>query len=288
MSRKVSIIIPTYNRAHLINETLDSIIAQSYENWECIIVDDGSIDETKQVVEAYIQKDTRFKLFFRPATRKKGPSSCRNIGIENATGEFVLFLDSDDLIENEKIAYQVKFHNENLFIDVSISGYRYFESGSPKLQIMGRNNLIHEVVINHSDSDIIELFKNRNPMVTSAPLYKMEILKKVGFFDEDLFTLEDWDFHLRCALNNVVFQHIGYIKNTKSLIRLHNVSLMRNKNIFKQNEKIFYLKRNQNPLFISYFGKIENNKKPNKLKNIIILFIPPIVFKLLKLIKLNF
>ena len=62
----VSIIIPTYNRAHLIGETLDSVLAQTYQNWECIIVDDGSSDNTDDVVNDYVKKDPRFKYYYRP------------------------------------------------------------------------------------------------------------------------------------------------------------------------------------------------------------------------------
>lgn len=94
----VSIIIPTYNRAHLIGETLDSILAQTYENWECIIVDDGSADETDHVVSRYTEKDKRFKYYHRPVNRPKGANACRNYGFEKSRGEFINWFDSDDLM----------------------------------------------------------------------------------------------------------------------------------------------------------------------------------------------
>ena len=71
----ISIIIPTYNRAHLISETLDSILAQTYLNWECIVVDDGSTDTTADVMREYIKKNSRFQYHQRPDNRKKGPNS---------------------------------------------------------------------------------------------------------------------------------------------------------------------------------------------------------------------
>ena len=75
----VSIIIPTYNRAHLIGETLDSVLAQTYQNWECIIVDDGSSDNTDEVIGAYVEKDSRFKYYHRSdKDLPKEPSASRN------------------------------------------------------------------------------------------------------------------------------------------------------------------------------------------------------------------
>ena len=87
----ISIIIPTYNRAHLIGETLDSVLAQTYPHWECLFIDDGSTDNSIEVIQAYTKQDKRMKLFTRPAHRMKGANACRNIGLENAVGEYIVF-----------------------------------------------------------------------------------------------------------------------------------------------------------------------------------------------------
>jgi glycosyltransferase involved in cell wall biosynthesis len=104
----VSIIIPTYNRAHLIGETLDSVLAQTYQNWECIIVDDGSSDTTDEVVEEYTKKDTRFKYYHRPDEHLPGGNGARNYGFKMSQGEYVNWLDSDDLFSENKIEEQIK------------------------------------------------------------------------------------------------------------------------------------------------------------------------------------
>ena len=78
MNALVSIIIPTFNRAHLLGETLNSVINQTYSNWECIVVDDGSSDYTEQLMEFYIQKDPRIIFVRRPDNRPKGANACRN------------------------------------------------------------------------------------------------------------------------------------------------------------------------------------------------------------------
>ncbi|OXA81459.1 glycosyltransferase family 2 protein [Flavobacterium frigidimaris] len=99
----VSIIIPTYNRANLITETLNSILMQSYENWECIVVDDGSTDNTKFIVDYYKEKDSRFQYHIRPKNRMGGGNAARNYGFELSKGEFIQWFDDDDLMDKNKI-----------------------------------------------------------------------------------------------------------------------------------------------------------------------------------------
>ncbi|WP_417200699.1 glycosyltransferase family 2 protein [Bizionia sp.] len=108
MNTLVSIVIPSYNRAHLIGETLDSIIAQSYTNWECLVTDDGSTDTTVNIIAAYAKKDSRIKLLKRPATKLKGANACRNMGLDAAQGDYVVFFDSDDLMTDNHL--EVKVH----------------------------------------------------------------------------------------------------------------------------------------------------------------------------------
>ncbi|HUH52264.1 MAG TPA: glycosyltransferase family 2 protein [Flavobacterium sp.] len=103
----VSIIIPTFNRAHLIGETLDSIIAQTYTNWECIVVDDGSTDNTEVLMNSYQQKDKRFKFHHRNSDKPKGANSCRNIGLDLAKGNYLVFFDSDDLMTPDHLEIKI-------------------------------------------------------------------------------------------------------------------------------------------------------------------------------------
>src|SRR5690606_15837655 len=117
----VSIIIPTYNRALLIGETLDSVLAQTYTNWECIIVDDGSTDNTEEIIRKYCEKDSRITFYNRPADKVKGPNAARNFGIENSVGEFILSLDSDDLILPQHLDLKVKVFQSNPEVDGVLS-----------------------------------------------------------------------------------------------------------------------------------------------------------------------
>ena len=116
----ISIIIPTYNRGHLINKTLDSIIAQTYTNWECIVVDDGSYDNTDQVLLKYCKKDNRFQYHLRPKERLRGGNAARNYGFELSRGEYINWFDSDDLMDS----FHLEKHLKNLLNkknDASIS-----------------------------------------------------------------------------------------------------------------------------------------------------------------------
>ncbi len=94
----LSIIIPVYNREKLLQETLNSVLAQTRDDWECILIDDHSTDATESVILEYCRRDPRFRYIRRPDEAPKGPSSCRNAGYAVSKGEFVYFLDSDDLI----------------------------------------------------------------------------------------------------------------------------------------------------------------------------------------------
>ena len=191
----VTIIIPTYNRANLIGDTLNSVQAQSYQNWECIIVDDGSKDKTKNVVASFIADDKRFSLYSRPDTRKKGPSACRNIGIEKALGEFVVFLDSDDLLSISCLENRVSYCQANQNLDFVVFSMAKFKT-LDNLQTDKK-----EVVFHGQKQDLVKLFLvHKYPWNTTRPIYKKKFIESVGGFNESLLILEDPELALRCLL----------------------------------------------------------------------------------------
>ena len=122
----VSILIPVFNRESLISETLESIKIQTYSNWECIIVDDGSTDATVAVISENISNDSRFTLYFRPDTKPKGACSCRNYAREKASGAFVNWFDSDDLMHPDFIKLKADFLVENINYDGVLSKTSFF------------------------------------------------------------------------------------------------------------------------------------------------------------------
>ncbi|MBF8457265.1 glycosyltransferase [Kaistella sp. G5-32] len=277
----VSIIIPCYNQAQYLDECLKSILDQTYENWECLIINDGSPDHTEKIAKKWVKRDKRFKYLYK---ENGGTSSAKNFGIKAALGNYIQILDSDDLLEKDKIFAQATYFDND--IDLIISGYRYFESkdGRDAKKIFGRQNFLPEVCLTVQDTDILNLFSVKNPFVISAPIYKKSIFEKVGLFDERLSALEDWELHLRCALHNMKFQHSGYLKNSLCLIRLHENSAMRNNQKMQKSYINFVEICNLNPLYVEKLGfrKLPDQKR---LLNYISLFFPPIINVVLNKIK---
>lgn len=184
----LSIIIPTFNRAHLISETLDSILKQSFQNWECIIIDDGSIDDTEKLIATYSKKDARFIYFSRPKNLKKGANSCRNFGFLKSNGDFIKWLDSDDILLPDALEIQRKLFT-NSTVDVVVS----------KLQFIDFNTK-NSIKINaiHSNTIIYDYFIGKIAFYVSGPLWKKTFLEKQPvLFDELISNLDDWDFNLR-------------------------------------------------------------------------------------------
>ena len=107
----VSIITPAYNSEKFIAETILSVLAQSYQNWEMIIVDDNSSDRTAEIITSFQEKDSRIKYFHN--STNKGSAFSRNIALQNAKGKWIAFLDSDDLWHPEKLEKQIKFMTKN-------------------------------------------------------------------------------------------------------------------------------------------------------------------------------
>ena len=108
MHKKVSIIVPTYNRCHLLGDTLDSVVCQSFQSWECIVVDDSSHDHTEELMEFYCERDQRIKFYRRPKVSIKGANSCRNFGFSKSTGDYIIWFDSDDLMTPDHIEKKIK------------------------------------------------------------------------------------------------------------------------------------------------------------------------------------
>src|SRR6478752_5902047 len=118
MQPLVTVIIPCFNYGRFLPDALDSIRTQTYEAWECLVVDDGSTDNTREVVSRYAQQDARFRYLFQS---NSGVSSARNTALKEANGTYIQLLDADDLIEKEKLKLQVAFLEKNANVDLVYS-----------------------------------------------------------------------------------------------------------------------------------------------------------------------
>ncbi|GHA49338.1 glycosyl transferase [Salinimicrobium marinum] len=190
MGLLVSIIIPTYNRAHLISGTLDSVMAQSYQNWECIVVDDGSTDTTKELLERYCKRDKRFRYLLRPKNRPKGANACRNYGLEMSKGAYVNWFDSDDIMLKSKLQYQVEALENNISYFFCLCQTEVIDT------ISGRSKGLRAAQI-FSDSAFNDYIRREIFWLTGAPLWKREFIDKNHLrFDEKLQQSQDYDFHI--------------------------------------------------------------------------------------------
>ena len=168
----ISVVIPAYNAEQFLDETLESVFAQTYENWECIIVNDGSTDNTESVAKKWCEKDARFRYFYK---ENSGASDTRNLGIKEARGEYIAFLDADDL-------YMPNFLEvclENLVEkDVDLVAPKMLEFWDV------RNGLIEEEDKKdyvYSGKEGIALFLHSNRL-TMALLCKKSVMDEVGGF----------------------------------------------------------------------------------------------------------
>lgn len=128
----VSIIMPAYNAEKYIEEAIESVIKQTYENWELLIVDDGSADSTVALVQKFVAKDSRIKLIH--LSKNCGVANARNVAIENAQGRYLAFLDSDDLWLAEKLEKQISFMQKNGYV-FTFHKYASFESNIKQCKI---------------------------------------------------------------------------------------------------------------------------------------------------------
>ena len=130
MSRpKVSIIVPCYNQAQYLDATLKSILDQTYQNWECLIVNDESPDKTEEVAKKWVAKDSRFIYWYK---ENGGVSSARNFGIEKAKGDYLQFLDSDDYLDQQKLELSLEQIKKNSDANLVISNFRMFATNPEK------------------------------------------------------------------------------------------------------------------------------------------------------------
>jgi len=219
---KISIIVPCYKQAQFLPEALNSLLAQSFQDWECIIVNDGSPDNTAEVAGVWINKDTRFHYIEKS---NGGISSARNCGLATARGEFIQFLDADDLLEPEKLSWQVSFLDVHPQTGIVYGDMQYFledNSSERRYTISGANEPWMAKVWQDPRQPLEKLLHG-NIMGIHCPLIRRAVIERAGFFREGMHAMEDWYFFLRCAAAGAIFDY-SPAPNTLALVRLHAAS----------------------------------------------------------------
>ncbi len=217
MQSLVSIIIPTYNRAHLIGGTLDSARAQTYQNWECIIVDDGSNDYTDEMMEFYCERDSRIQYHHRPKERLKGANACRNYGFEISRGRYINWFDSDDLMVPEFIERKVSYL-QNFPIDYVISKTINFQDPEPST-VLDKNEYFYRFD-KHEINHFNYLTQNIN-WLTYDFMCKNEIVAGIRF-NEILNSAQERNFFSKLTCKNI---NAMVINEYLTLRRVHPYSI---------------------------------------------------------------
>jgi glycosyltransferase involved in cell wall biosynthesis len=246
---KISIIIPTYNSSLFLKRTVKSVLSQTFTDWELLMVDDCSTDNTAELIEEFTKQDSRIKLYKTPQN-SGGPATAKNIGINNAQGEYVAFLDHDDEWLPEKLKKQLELFetskNEKLGL---VSCYINIRDNNTKKIISKHRTLYKE--------NTLSMLLQYNFLVTSScVMTKLEILKKVGLFDTDFKVSDDWDMWLRIIKSRY---ELDFIPECLVDYFVHENNLSSNKEREVEEFKLLFNKNNEGPFrikeswFLSYY-----------------------------------
>ena len=190
---RLSIILPVFNGEEFLKETIESVISQIFQDWELIIVNDGSTDSSEDISINFAQHDSRIKIF---SQSNQGLSSARNAGFAQCNGELIGFLDADDLYLSECLDI-VSHRFTTSKADLIISGYYYFQN----------NNQLHSHRLGERQISHLELIKgNLAPPV--AHFIRKDFANELGGFDASLRSCEDWDFWIRAGKMGAKIQSI--------------------------------------------------------------------------------
>lgn len=185
----VSVIIPTYNRGNVVSRAINSALNQSIENIEVIVVDDGSTDDTRQVINRI--DDSRVIYLFQ---ENKGANAARNTGLKQSQGEFITFLDSDDALRKEYLAKSINSirNSSKECVGAATSYTMHTNDGKRKWVIPDRELGLDD-------------FRHGNPVGSfSSVLFHKSVIEKVGFLDENLPSIQDYDYYIRIARNHTI------------------------------------------------------------------------------------
>ena len=220
MNSMISVIIPCYKQAHFLKDSLGSLLAQSYRNWEAIIVDDGSPDNVREAVQA-VGPDARFRYLRK---ENGGLSSARNFGLRAVQGDFIQFLDADDFLCERKFEHDIDCLSEASSPDIVVSDYQFLTSEGRLLR-----NRFSEPRFLSPENALIELiirWETDLSIPVHSFLFKAHIFTSRGlFFDESLPNHEDWDMWVRVFSDNPTIRHVA---SPAAIYRVGTSSMSRN------------------------------------------------------------
>jgi glycosyltransferase involved in cell wall biosynthesis len=198
MQALVSVIIPLFDRAELICESIQSVLSQTYPHWELVVVDDGSTDGSDKVAMAYAEEDERIHFYCRNR-EPKGAPTCRNIGLEKSRGEYVIFLDSDDLLAPWCLEERIQNFQPDSSSDFLVFQQLSFKEKAGDSQRMWNH-------LTKTENDLCRFLKGDTPWQTSSVIWKKESLLKISGWKEGLLSWQDCDLHIRALCSEFTYK----------------------------------------------------------------------------------
>ncbi|MCL4430964.1 MAG: glycosyltransferase [Epsilonproteobacteria bacterium] len=227
----ITVIVPLYNGERFIAETIESVLSQTYQNFELIVVDDCSTDNSCDIIQTYASIDPRI-ILIRSETNFGGPAKPRNIGIKHARGEFIAFLDADDVWKPHKLQTQVDFLTANMDIDMVYSPAVIMDENGATSQAKKQVLLSILSLFMHPKNTIFYLnFININTLMIRNPIFNTFIE------DKKLVAIEDWIFHI---LNFQAGKQGKLLDEALIYYRIHSASIS-SRASDKSYRKIFYM-----------------------------------------------
>ncbi len=193
----ISIIIPNFNRGELLSSTLDSIISQSYYNWEVLVVDDGSTDNSIEVGLKYAGLDKRITIIKRDRVPSGAPV-CRNIGLEKSTGDYIIFLDSDDIMAEGCLEQRANIIKQDPDNDFWVFPMWVFTDKPNEAKNVWN--------IETSQSDLSRFLSLDAVWQTSGPIWNKKVVQQIGAFNEKLTCWQDVDIHIKALSRNLRYK----------------------------------------------------------------------------------
>jgi glycosyltransferase involved in cell wall biosynthesis len=211
--------MPAYNYARFLPDAIASLQAQTCTDWECIVADDGSTDDTAEIVAGLMRDDVRIRYV---RGEHMGVSAARNAGLALGSAGYVQFLDADDRLEPDKLRAHADYLERHPDV-----GIVHGDAGTFDARFDPRDITPVALVapVGHGSPVVAQLVV-RNTLIVSAPLARRRVVDEVGGFAEDLLALEDWDLWMRCAVAGAVFARHAP-SDARALVRMHPTSSSR-------------------------------------------------------------
>lgn len=240
----VSIVIPVKNGAEFLNETLNSVLDQSYKNIEIVVIDDGSTDRTIELLSEIRATDNRVK-FMENQDSPHGAPACRNIGYRMASGKYIIFLDADDLLKQECVENRVRIFEQKPYNDFIVFQCELFN------QTPGDMGIYWNYF--SAENDLDRFIRVDTPWQTSGPIWKKKSIEIINGWDEDAISWQDWEFHIRALTAGFSYLKVPevdfyYRKNVVDSISKRDISEERYLYFGKLMKKMYLILDDSNQL----------------------------------------